>query len=375
MEVGCATPHSEEKARWDILGLGQAMVDFTATVPEALLQKSPFNVAKGARRVITLQEQQDIMEQLKAHGCESQVSPGGSLANALVAVSRLSSARGAVMRTAMAGCVGSDTLGTYLHAELQQAGVQVLTDPDNAAHTGTVMVLTTPDAQRSFLSFFDSGKLCMTATIATAITAARVLVIEGYLLELPGARTWLPEVLRLARAHSVRVALTAGDPGVVQRHRGMLQDLLSMGCVDLLFCNREEACELLGRQALEEPESSSTAVAAVLGRQVNVAVVTDGPQGAVICAQGSLHEVPAHWMPHGPLDVCGAGDAFAGGVLYAYLQGHDLAAAGHFAARVAAAVISRHGAQLSECDAKVLVAGLPDHVPSAGGVVCEGATT
>ncbi|GFH17932.1 putative sugar kinase, partial [Haematococcus lacustris] len=153
------------------------------------------------------------MEQLKAHGCESQVSPGGSLANALVAV------------------------------------------------------LTTPDAQRSFLSFFDSGKLCMTATIATAITAARVLVIEGYLLELPGARTWLPEVLRLARVHSVRVALTAGDPGVVQRHRDMLQDLLSMGCVDLLFCNREEACELLGRQALEEPEGSSTAAAAVLGRQ------------------------------------------------------------------------------------------------------------
>ncbi|GFH18981.1 PfkB-type carbohydrate kinase [Haematococcus lacustris] len=72
------------------------------------------------------------------------------------------------MQTAIAGCVGSDTLGSYFNAQLKQAGVQVLVDPDNTSHTGTVMVLTTPDAQRSFLSFFDSGKLYMTQSIANA---------------------------------------------------------------------------------------------------------------------------------------------------------------------------------------------------------------
>ncbi|GFH10549.1 uncharacterized protein HaLaN_05880, partial [Haematococcus lacustris] len=55
------------------------------------------------------------------------------------------------------------------------------------------MVLTTPDAQRSFLSFFDSGKLYMTQSIANAIIASSMVVIEGYMLELPGAHCWLPE--------------------------------------------------------------------------------------------------------------------------------------------------------------------------------------
>ncbi|KAL6758123.1 Ribokinase-like protein [Haematococcus lacustris] len=362
-EARSATPHSGGKARWDILGLAQAMVDFTASVPEALLSEAPFSVAKGARRVITLQERHKIMQELDTHGCESQVSPGGSLANTLVAISRLSAAHKAPMQTAIAGCVGSDTLGSYFNAQLKQAGVQVLVDPDNTSHTGTVMVLTTPDAQRSFLSFFDSGKLYMTQSIANAIIASSMVVIEGYMLELPGAHCWLPEVISLARAHGVQVALTAGDPGVVQRHRIALQSLLDAGVVDLLFCNREEACELLGGQTLEDARCAGASAAVALGRQAEVVVVTDGPRGAFICSRGVVHEVPPHWTPHGPVDVCGAGDAYAAGILYAHLQGYDLPTAGNFAAKVAAAVIGRHGAQLAEEDADQLVAGLPDHVP------------
>ena len=59
--------------------------------------------------------------------------------------------------------------------------------------------------------------------------------------------------------------------------------------------------------------------------------------------------------------MCGAGDAYAAGVLYAIAQGYDLEVAGEFAARVAATVIGRHGAELAEADARELVRWLPDH--------------
>lgn len=36
--------------KWDIVGLGQAMVDFTASVDESILSGAPFNVPKGSRR-------------------------------------------------------------------------------------------------------------------------------------------------------------------------------------------------------------------------------------------------------------------------------------------------------------------------------------
>ena len=57
-----------------------------------------------------------------------------------------------------------------------------------------------------------------------------------------------------------------------------------------------------------------------LGGLVPVAVVTDGSRGSVITALGEIHVVPPNWTPEGPRDTCGAGDAYAAGLLYAVLQ-------------------------------------------------------
>lgn len=46
-------------------------------------------------------------------------------------------------------------------------------------HTGTVMVLTTPDAQRSFLSFFVSEDMHLPEPVASAIRNSKIVAIEG----------------------------------------------------------------------------------------------------------------------------------------------------------------------------------------------------
>jgi sugar/nucleoside kinase (ribokinase family) len=56
------------------------------------------------------------------------------------------------------------------------------------------------------------------------------------------------------------------------------------------------------------------------------------------------------------VDTCGAGDAYAAGVLYSLLRGVSLPQSGAFGARVASAVISRYGARLCEEDATNLAA-------------------
>jgi sugar/nucleoside kinase (ribokinase family) len=45
------------------------------------------------------------------------------------------------------------------------------------------------------------------------------------------------------------------------------------------------------------------------------------------------------------LDTTGAGDAYAGGYLHAYTQGHDLATCGRLGGALAAHVISQIGAR------------------------------
>lgn len=40
-------------------------------------------------------------------------------------------------------------------------------------------VLTTPDAQRSFLAFFDASPMRLTPQLVSAVSAANLLVLEG----------------------------------------------------------------------------------------------------------------------------------------------------------------------------------------------------
>ena len=101
------------------------------------------------------------------------------------------------------------------------------------------MVLTTPDANRTFLSYLGEAQqeLRLTEAVLSAIEHSRMLIIEGYLWEMPCAQTVLIEAIAAARRGGAAVALTAGDAGLVQRHRADLWAALEAGA-DLLFCNR-----------------------------------------------------------------------------------------------------------------------------------------
>lgn len=330
----------------------------------------------------------------------SQVSAGGSLANTLVGVAKLSRAAGNDMRVLLGGSLGTDTLGQFFNSQMKRAGVRCLLNTHHhnhhlhqqqhpqqnlqqlhqreaaavvamqGGHTGTVMVLTTPDAQRSFLSFFTSESLTLSDRVRMAVRASRMVVVEGYLWEMPGAEQYIMEVQDLAQAAGVQVAMTAGDPGVVSRHRDAILRIISRG-IDLLFTNEDEAAELAGPLASVgdiEVDNGMAAlnpgarVAAALAELCPIVVVTAGSKGSYIGAMGELHSVPPYWLPQGPVDTCGAGDAYAAGWLYAMVVGYDIRTAGEFASRVASAVIGRYGPHLSDDDAEELVRELPEHM-------------
>ncbi|GIL43011.1 hypothetical protein Vafri_821 [Volvox africanus] len=391
----CSRPESVSGFHSDILGLGQAIVDLSSSVSDDMLCQ--FNLPKGGRRVITVDERASVMEALDDIGAPSQVSAGGSLANTLVGVAKLARASGKDMRVLLGGSLGTDTLGQFFNSQMRKAGVRCLLDThhhsnihshtqqppvqesrtqqlpasmqDRAAaagsgHTGTVMVLTTPDAQRSFLSFFTSEALSLSERVRTAVRASRMVVVEGYMWEMPGAEQYIREVQELAHAAGVQVAMTAGDPGVVSRHRDAMLRVISHG-VDLLFTNEDEATALVGQfpeggnDDKARTSGQGARVAAALAELCPVVVVTAGSKGSYIGAMGELHVVPPYWLPQGPVDTCGAGDAYAAGWLYSMLAGYDIRTAGEFASRVASAVIGRYGPHLSDEDAEGLVRDLP----------------
>ena len=202
-------------------------------------------------------------------------------------------------------------------ATVVSGGVEKNTPPHA---TGTVVVLTTPDAQRTFLAHVESppGPLTWAPSVLTAASRSRVLLVEGYLWELPGAEAAVSAAVDAARAGGGLVAMTAGDAGVCRRARATMLRALESGAADVLFANRAEAAALLGC-ADGDPGPPAHDAAAALGSHVGVAAVTDGANGAALSALGALCVVPPVWGKEPPVDTNGAGDAFAAGALYGLL--------------------------------------------------------
>ena len=82
-----------------------------------------------------------------------------------------------------------------------------------------------------------------------------------------------------------------------------------------------------------------------LGAQM--VVVKNGAEGATIGVDAGEIEIPAETVTE-PVDTTSAGDSFNGAFLASYLVNHDPAAAGRFAAGIAARVVSEHGALVAK---------------------------
>jgi sugar/nucleoside kinase (ribokinase family) len=325
---------------------------------------------KGDRVIVSVDQLGSVLNKLDS--TDFKVTTGGSLSNTLVALSRLggagvkakeSSPNGPnsnnILKVGMAGLVGSDPVGSFYRAKMDRAGVEFLSD---AAHstTGTVIVLTTPDAQRTMLSHFPqqtgAESSCMlTPQVVNSIVSSRVLLVEGYLWECGSTViASLMEAMRVAQENGALVCMTLSDTSVVNTHFDSLWEVLrERRLVDIVFANSLEA------QALTKASSPKSAALALAQHTRVVSCVTDGHRGSHVAGMGACQVVPPYWMPKGPLDTCGAGDAYAAGALYALLRGASIRGMGYSGARVSSTVISQRGARLKTEDADKLVEVLP----------------
>ncbi|GJP36385.1 hypothetical protein CLOM_g20897 [Closterium sp. NIES-68] len=319
---------------WDVVGVGQAMVDFAAMVDDDFLRG--LALAKGSRTLVDHEERGRVLRALD--GCSYKLSAGGSLSNTLVALARLGAAAaspsaapgscsatggtgngvaaggGSALRVAMTGSVGGDPLGEFYRTKLRRANVHFLSKPMADGTTGTVVVLTTPDAQRTMLAYQGmSSVVRLDAALRAAVSSARVVVVEGYLWDLPCTVHAISAACHAAKATGALVALTGSDVTCIARHRPQFWEVMSESA-DILFANGDEACALL-----DCPPSTCPAWAALqLSRYCPLVSVTDGAKGAYIAHRGAgVTFVPS--APCHAVDTCGAGDAYAAGLLYGLL--------------------------------------------------------
>lgn len=259
-----------------------------------------------------------------------RISGGGSGAN----VAAWLGAGGADV--AFVGCVGDDSAAAARAAELGAMGVRTHLAVDPARPTGTVVVLVTPDGERTMLPDRGANLGLAPQHLPVAVFAAGGhLHLSGYTLFDEGPRAAGVEALRLARAAGMPVSV---DPSSAQplRDAGPRQFLAWTAGADLCLPNAAEACVLAGTDDV-------VAAAHILSDSYREVVVKLGPDGALWCDGSRVVRRPA--SPVAVTDTTGAGDAFAAGLLLARSSGAAVVEQVDAGNALAAVAVTLHGAR------------------------------
>lgn len=314
---------------YDVYGVGNALVDVQAAVSDELLQKLGFD--KGIMTLVDDQVQADVLSQL--NGIPLNQCAGGSAANTVVALADFGG------KAAFAGKVATDQIGDFFLNDLRALGVDYRVPRATDGQTGSCAVLITPDAQRTMLTNLAASVTLSAADIDSDLIAkSKYVYVEGYLLTGESTKEAAYHAMAVAKRHGVKVAFTASDPFLVNLCRDEIWELIS-GPVDLFFCNEEEAKSLTGK---DDPIEC----AAEIHQHAENVALTLGPRGAILMHGGET--IPIQGIPTQAIDTTGAGDMYAGALLYGVTAGMPLAQAGLLASYAASRVVSQLGARLED---------------------------
>jgi len=314
------------KTRFDVLGVGNAIVDVLAPVSDAFIEDQ--GLTKDAMLLIGEERAQSLYA---AFPPAREIS-GGSAANSLAGLASLG------LRGAYIGKVADDTLGEVFAHDLRAVGVHFDTAPlKNGPATARCLIAVPPDARRAMSTFLGASALMDETDIdPELVQSATITFLEGYLFDRPEAKAAFVRASEIAQAADRQVALALSDIFCVERHRDSFRHLVRKH-VDVLFANEAEI------MALYEAESFEGALSRVQV-ETRVAVITRSEKGAVIIS--GKQEIGVAAEPVDPvIDTTGAGDLFAAGFLAGYSRGADLHACGRLGAIAAADVISHIGAR------------------------------
>jgi sugar/nucleoside kinase (ribokinase family) len=313
--------------KYDLLGVGNAIVDVIARADDAFLVKH--GMAKGTMALIDEPRAKAIYD---AMGSTTE-SSGGSAANTIVGAASLGA------RAAFIGKVKDDELGrTFMH-DIRANGIAFDTKPAaDGPSTARCYIIVTPDGERTMNTYLGAAQSLYPGDIDdSAVANAAITYLEGYLWDPPHAKQAFVKAADIAHANGRKIALTLSDAFCVDRYRDEFRQLMKDKTVDIVFANEREL------HSLYQTADFDTALNALRG-DIELGVVTRSEKGCLVVADGKAEAVPAAPIER-VVDATGAGDLFAAGFLVGYSRGRDLRTAARLGALAAAEVIQHVGAR------------------------------
>ncbi|CCB67751.1 adenosine kinase [Hyphomicrobium sp. B1] len=313
-------------ARYDVIGIGNAIVDIIGRCDEAFL--ADVGVAKGSMRLVDADEIKKIYSGM---GPAIETS-GGSAANTIAGVASFGGS------AAFIGTIADDEFGRIFSHDIRSIGVEFGASPiSNGTPTSRSLILVTPDGERTMNTYLGiSTNIEETQLDLELIRASSILYLEGYLFDQPQAMTAFRSAHKAAKAAGRKTALTLSDGFCVDRHRDEFLKLIRSG-IDILFANESEIKSLYQTESFDFAAEKARADA-------KLAVLTRSAKGSEIHFEGETIRIGTFPVEE-VVDTTGAGDLYAAGFLFGYAKGLHLETAGRLASLAASEIISHTGAR------------------------------
>lgn len=227
------------------------------------------------------------------------------------------------------GRVGRADVGRH-HDALASFGVQPLLIPDDAAPTGTIVIVLGEHGERNM--YTDRGanaRLNVDDVPLSLLDGVELLHVNGYALFSDDARQAMLRLIEESRRRNIPITVDPCSAAFLPAAQRFLDWTAGASVV---FPNLDEALVLTGCR-------DADAAAHALTAHYPVVVLKRGRQGVIVACQG---EAPVRLpIQAGEVrDTTGAGDALCAGFLVAWLRGADAIDAASAGLRAAAVAVS-----------------------------------
>jgi len=313
--------------KYDIVGIGNAIVDLIAEVDDSYLKKN--TITKGSMSLVDY----DVANRIGNEVNIIKTISGGSVANSIVSIAQQN------LKTAFIGKVNQDELGEKFSQGLKKEKVEFkITKSSTNKYTARCIILVSTDAERTMNTYLGiSQELTEEDIDSSIIENSSILYLEGYLWDLDNAKKAIKKSILAAKNSETMVSLSISDAFCVDRFREEFIDLIN-NSADLIFANESEIKSLY--------ETSELDIAIKKCQETNkIFAVTLGDKGAKIIYKDVIVNIKAEKIDK-LVDTTGAGDLFAAGFLAEYIKTQDLESSGKQGVKMASIIIQQFGARI-----------------------------
>lgn len=252
---------------------------------------------------------------------------GGSSANSLADLSFLGGTG------AFIGITSYDEHGRKFNQGLRDLGIEVIShEKPHEENSGQSYILVTPDGNRTMLTYLgSSGNFAAEDINIKDIVTAKVFYVQNYIVNAEHTMPVLLDNLEKMHESGGLNAFALSSVFIVKKNKTEILKLLPH--MDIILGNDEEFKQLYGVENIEDVKNYNTSA---------IKVLTLGAKGAIIFTNQRRIFIPPPKVAK-IVDAIGAGDAFAGGFLYAFTHGYDLKKCGQYGSQMAGLVLTHLG--------------------------------